>query len=109
FSFVLFLLDDRLTAVLEQKANKINCPSPQSLCESVSMSPADISPKPLPSGGPWHSPSGPVSPAHPSRNEIAPCHSRDGTLPSAVPAPSSPVTASEGRTSRQEVFAALRA
>lgn len=74
------------------------------------MSPADMTPKPLPSGGLRHSPSGPVSPAHPRRNEIAPCQSRNGTLPSAVPAPLSSVSASgQPRTSREEVFATLRA
>lgn len=75
------------------------------------MNPADLPPKPLPSGEMWHSPSGPVSPAHPRRSEIAPCQSRDGTLPSAVPAPSFDDLRASGdaQAARQEVVASLRA
>jgi len=72
------------------------------------MSPADMSPKPLLSGDLWHSPPGPVSPAHPRRTEIAPCQSRNGQ-PSAVPAPSSETSGQVQQAARQEVFAALRA
>lgn len=68
------------------------------------MNPAELPPKPPPPGATWYSQSGPVSPAHPRRSEIAPCQGRDGMLPSAVPAPPS----SKMRTPRQEILAGLR-